>query len=71
MLKTLKTPDTAAPGRDATFLNTEPELTCMGLLLFLEDATLDNGWSAPSSTTPCRLVLPRLPSLLPEAHLRR
>ena len=26
----------------------------MGLLLFLEDATLDNGWSAPSSTTPCR-----------------
>ena len=29
--------------QDATFLNTAPELSCLGLLLFLEDATLKNG----------------------------
>jgi phytanoyl-CoA hydroxylase len=37
--------------QDATFLNTAPDLTCMGLLLFLEDATLDNGclWARKGS----------------------
>jgi phytanoyl-CoA hydroxylase len=37
--------------QDATFLNTEPRLTCMGLLLFLEDATLENGclWARKKS----------------------
>lgn len=29
--------------QDATFLNTQPELSCLGLLLFLEDADLENG----------------------------
>lgn len=37
--------------QDATFLNTEPELSCLGLLLFLEDADLGNGclWARKGS----------------------
>ena len=37
--------------QDATFLNTQPTLSCMGLLLFLEDATLENGclWARKGS----------------------
>jgi phytanoyl-CoA hydroxylase len=37
--------------QDATFLNTYPDLTCAGLLLFLEDSTLENGclWARKGS----------------------
>jgi hypothetical protein len=37
--------------QDAAFLNTEPELSCLGLLLFLEDADLGNGclWARKGS----------------------
>jgi phytanoyl-CoA hydroxylase len=37
--------------QDATFLHTAPRHTCLGLLLFLEDASLENGclWARPGS----------------------
>jgi len=37
--------------QDSTFLHTTPRLTCLGLWLALEDATLDNGclWVRPGS----------------------
>merc|ERR1712137_162135 len=36
---------------DSTFLYTEPRQTCLGLLLFLQDATVENGciWARPGS----------------------
>eukprot|EP00659_Diplonema_papillatum_P014671 gene14671-22445_t len=43
--------DAAVPHQDSTFLHTTPRLTCLGLWLALEDATLDNGclWARPGS----------------------
>eukprot|EP00912_Choanoflagellata_sp_UC4_P002164 UC4_evm3s1370 len=40
-----------ASHQDSTFLNTAPDATCVGLLLFLEDATLQNGclWARKGS----------------------
>ena len=37
--------------QDSCFLHTEPRLTCLGLWLALQDATLDNGciWARPGS----------------------
>ena len=37
--------------QDSTFLHTEPRLTCLGLWLALQDATLENGciWARPGS----------------------
>jgi len=43
--------DVVCSHQDSTFLHTTPRLTCLGLWLALEDATLDNGclWVRPGS----------------------
>ena len=50
--------------QDSTFLYTAPRQTCLGLLLFLEDASLENGclWARPGShEEPVRLRWKRDP----------
>eukprot|EP00039_Didymoeca_costata_P009533 m.126517 g.126517 ORF g.126517 m.126517 type:complete len:311 (-) comp14518_c0_seq3:118-1050(-) len=59
------------PHQDSTFLYTEPQTTCLGLWLALEDATLENGclWARPGShKEPVRKQFVRNPEYFKEGN---